>query len=366
MVDVDNYGSVLQTFATQTILQRMGCECDIINYAYPNRWHFKHGYPKIGNKFLENIRYIFVMLGLKSELPSNKKEFKNFRHNQLNLTKRFKNLNSLEKYNWKKYDAIIAGSDQIWNPKFMKGDKTFLLSFVPSEIPKISISSSFASKSIDAEFKSSYKKNLSDFKSLSVRDHNGIEIIRDLGITTPVEMVLDPTLLVSVDDWLKLLNINHGKDKQPYILVYNLNYAVKSKEYIYRVAEYFHKKLNLKVIFTGNINEAMIGAYSDYEIRSYPAVDEFVKLFSDSSMVITTSFHGTSYALNFNKPLCAIVPSNGDDRQISLLRDLGAENCATPISLDFEKINPYYEATDVNENLNALRQRCLEWIANQI
>ena len=166
---VPNYGSVLQAFASQKVLESIGFDCDIINYKYPNKWHWNNG-VKRPNRLKAIVR---------SFIPSKKETvLSRFRNRYYHFTKRFYSLEDLQRADWNKYSAFIVGSDQVWNYKYTKGDSVFLLSFVPKQIPRFSLSSSFAVKTLSVSLREKYRKYLSQFSVLSVREENGIHIIR--------------------------------------------------------------------------------------------------------------------------------------------------------------------------------------------
>ena len=97
------------------------------------------------------------------------------------------------------------------------------------------------------------------------------------------------------------------------------------------------------------------------------SVAQYIDLFENADMVVTTSFHGTAFALNFGKPLVSIVPDNkGDDRQMSLLRDLGVENCAVNIGCDLQNINPFYNVGEEQSKLSQLRDKSVEWLNDKL
>ncbi|MEZ3551786.1 MAG: polysaccharide pyruvyl transferase family protein [Muribaculaceae bacterium] len=365
MFDVTNYGSVLQTFASQSVLNRLGYECEVINYWFPNEWHFKMGYkrPKAYRLFISKaLRF----LGYKTYWSEFGKTIDRFKFGKLNLTpNRFETLEALESNDWKQYDTIVSGSDQVWNPRFMKGDKAFLLSFVPDDVRKISMSSSFACKTLDPAFRDSYKKYLSRLSAISVRDNNGVDILSSLGIDKPVEVMLDPTLLLSDEEWKKALNIGKSTDSD-YILVYILNYAFNPAPYIYDAVKEMQKRTGKKVIFTGTVENKYLKGMTNYEIRNGRPVEEFVSMFANAAMVVTSSFHGTAFAVNFSRPLIAVTPSNGDDRQSSLLTNLGIPHCAVKCDNPLSQLNPYYDATAVRTALDSLREKNIAWLQNAL
>lgn len=356
---VPNFGSILQTYATQLLLTKLGYECKVINYKYPNEWHYRHGWakPSLKNK---------IAYWIKSR--NKLKKLEHFRNHYLNFTKPYNNLDDLKKENWNNYTAVIAGSDQIWNPRFLKCDTAFMLSFLPESSKRISIASSFASASLNENEIKIFKKYLTKFSALSVREANGVKIIKnDLDITANIPIILDPTLLINKEEWLTSLSNTKIKKQERYIIFYMLDYAFNPKPYIFEVAKFFKDKLNAKILTISGYS--CLKKYSGLKMinQSNITPNEFIDLFKNCDLVITSSFHGTAFALNFGKPLISIIPSNKqDDRQTSLLKNLGLENCLTPINTPLENINPYYDSVLEQSNLNILRNESINWIKQNL
>lgn len=155
MHSVINYGSFLQAYATQTIIEKLGYECEIIDYQFPNDWHFKRG--------------VFGVSGIKSQLlniihkvgikPGHRKKtkLKKATKKYLHLSKMYRNPCEIKRTP-PIYDIYVTGSDQTWNPKHTKGDDVFLLSFAPENAKKISFSASIAGRYLSEDYKPLFKK----------------------------------------------------------------------------------------------------------------------------------------------------------------------------------------------------------------
>lgn len=356
---VPNYGSVLQTFATQSLFEKLGVRCSIINYKYPNDWHYKHGFkkPSLKKKFLLKIKPTAKNIVLNS-----------FRKRYFNFTRLYKNIDELIKENWDSYDAFVVGSDQVWNHKYMLGDSAFLLSFVPINKKRYSLASSFSLQSLSDQFVPKYREELLKFTALSVREINGVNIINNqLNIDKKVKVVLDPTLLLSKNDWLSRFCIREKRRMRPYILFYMLTYAFETRPYIFEVTKYFQKKYNCDVLaLEGYEKPENSNALEMYDV-SASSIPEFINLFVNAEMVVTSSFHGTAFAVNFGIPLISIVPENSyDDRQSSLLKRLHLDNCIIKVNSDIDAINPQYDIIAEQNALQLLRDESISWITNNI
>lgn len=351
---VPNYGSVLQTYATQKVLEQLGHECVIIQYNYRNDAFYKKlGYKR--NKFKEwKLKKIPFLKSAKLE---------KFKKKYFHFSKPFEDYSELLAWNWNSFDAFIVGSDQVWNTKYVFGDPAFLLEFAPADKRRIAFSSSFAMKTLPNEYRDVFKRELGKFTALSVREYNGIGIINeDLEIDKPVKVTLDPTLLLNCTDWLNLIPRSSLKRRKKYILVYLKKYAFDPRPYIFRVIEYYRNVMNADVLVLEGHRE-LSGLECPFIDANRSSVPEFIDLFADASLVITSSFHGTAFALNFGRPLISVIPNDdGDDRQSSLLKIVGAEESIVRIGTKLETINPYYDVGKITSVLNNIRDKNINWL----
>lgn len=356
---VPNYGSVFQAYATQRVFENLGVECAVINYKYPNEWHFRHGAKK-PTTWRTIYRKIF---------PTRKVASLNkFKSSYFHFTRSFASLEDLSSNSWSDFDALVVGSDQVWNYRFVHGDSTFMLSFAPDDKPKYSLASSFAQNSLPDDVLNTYRKYLSKFSALSVREQNGVDLINNqLGINKNVEIILDPTLLLSKQEWLSTIPRSKFKNKRPYILLYMLYYAFEPRPYIFEVIKHFQQKMDCDVISLAGYTTIERALGIEMINMNSATVPEFIDLYNNASLVITSSFHGTAFALNFGIPLISVVSDcDGDDRQSSLLRSVGAEKCITHIGLDVNYISPEYDHRIINTNLYSIRSSNIEWIKTNI
>ena len=357
--NVPNYGSVLQTFATIKLLESFGYDIDLINYNYPNEWHFAHGFKRYRKSILKKI---IVWFSEKTGLISKhrfKRRLEKFRSKHFPLTCPYFSLEELSNENWEKYDIVITGSDQVWNPRFLHGDSVFMLSFVPDSIKKISISSSFACDAIPENLVVKYSRYLSRYNAITVRERNGLNIIKNqLKLSVESNLLLDPTLLLSKKDWLRLFNIHLKKVKQKYLLLYILDYAFDPSPYIYDIAEFFSKKYDLEIkVISENKSSAANNLKMNFKFHGGSSPKKFIELFAKASMVITSSFHGTAFAVNFGIPLISVVPEEKDDRQSSLLRQLSLENNIAPVETNPMNLDPFFHKPEIESQLYQIRDK---------
>lgn len=363
---IDNFGSYLQTVALHNYLKKKGYLPTIIDYAYPNRLHLTTGkshlniaevQPKLTlASFFEKVRARLTMFLFKTA-EKRLTLFKSFYNKYVNFTRYYATADDLVT-DVPDFDIYIAGSDQIWNPEFVGKDTSFLLSWAPDNRKKISYSSSFSISEIPFEYKNTYKKLLRRFEHISVREDSNIckEL---LGHDVPV--TLDPTFLLTKSDWTMYF------DKKPlvngeYIFCYILNYKFNPypyvKDLINKIAELTGYKV---VIIDGPRNMIDKGWGNIHDIG--PA--EFLNLMYNSKFIVTTSFHGTAFSINFEKDFISLVNDQPtlDNRQISLLKKMGMEECLLVKNTTLDNLKlPRIDYTAKCERINELRQLSIDYL----
>lgn len=357
---VPNFGSVLQAYASQIVLEQQGHDCMIIDY-------------NMEQSVLDKMRTTFTpyriacILGIKPQFrkPGRLNKFiKNYFH----LSKRYEGIETLKKVDWQTYDAVVVGSDQVWNARYHGKDNVYLLPFIDTDIDCYSLASSFALKEIPEDYKTEYQRALSKFKAISVRESNGVKLVESLQIGKNAQLVLDPTLWLNGKEWLSQFGTYNKKvTKESYILLYMWTYAFEPRPYIYRVLHYWQDKLGGCRIIALEGSPKRSDSGMNIEDVADSTIPEFMNLFANASLVVTSSFHGTAFGLNFGRPLLSIVPDgNGDDRQSSLLKSVGAESSIVHINDVLTETNPYYEPKKVRDNLEQLRKESIQWIVSNI
>ena len=206
-----------------------------------------------------------------------------------------------------KYDIFIAGSDQIWNLKWYH--PIYFLDFLPRERTKISYAASLAMEKLNKRQKSIIKKSLRDFKAISLREESTLEIIAPLVKVKP-QNVLDPTLLLSKEEWDK-----HCKkhDIKNYIFCYFLGDNQKERE----IALKFASNQGLKIVSILQPGEKAFGDVARYDASP----EEFLGYIKDSAYVFTDSFHAVVFSFLYNKQYF-VFNRNSDGGMSSRIKDV--------------------------------------------
>jgi len=308
---MNNFGSALQAFALQRFLKISGYDSKLIDY----HWTWEEYNPSfLMSCFLKLKFYAKLIIKHNSSFA----RFAMFHNRYFELTNREYTKHNIDKHP-PVFDLYITGSDQVWNCRFTDGDPNFLLRFAPPTSKKISYASSFASPSIPDKYKALFCRELSKYDHLLVREMSGVKIIKEL-TGKDAKVVCDPTLLLSDNDYKPMAEKSRIKIDGPYILVYILGYMFNPYPEVNNIIEKVRAELGGgKIVFLRCYENQSKG--KDRIVIENEGPLEFLWLIRNASFVITSSFHGTAFAVINHKPLLAVVQSreSEDGRMQTLL-----------------------------------------------
>lgn len=339
---VQNYGSVLQAFATQEKLKQYGCEVTIINYTrdvvkYENlRKIWGQGNP---------VRSLVIMPTIKRW----KHVFKDFCEKNLNLSEeRYSDEKDFEGYPLKA-DAYCTGSDQVWNSKWNNGIiPPLYLSFVPKNCYKFSYAASFGQTYLEQNEINITQKYIDEYKYISVREKSGIDILEKQYHYEKSVQIVDPTLALSSDFWRQYSTPRIIKGE--YILIYNLN---RSKEFD-NYAVQLSKKTGIKLVRLCTRYDQF---YRPGKSMFVPEIFEFVSLIDNAKYVLTDSFHATAFSMNMNtEPIC-VYPKEFGGRIESFLQITESLQRRVVDYDDFDVVNRPVDFKKVNQILENERKK---------
>ncbi len=349
---VRNFGSMLQTYATQYVLEKHKVKVEVINFV-PQGLTLKTGINTIESKGGITKR-ILRKVAVAITFSIRQAVMIRFNQKYINMSaKIYKNYEEL-KENPPEADVYISGSDQIWNTQnsnLPTDLKAYYLGFVSREKKKISYASSIGKDSFsngEARMVSSY---LNNYYMVSVREKQAVELLERIGLKD-VYHVVDPTLLLSANEWRKFCEKNRRKEDKikEYIFVYNLNRNLKLKKYAVNLS----KEKNLKIVNFADTLDFIPGAVN----RILNSPFDFIKYISQASYVLTDSFHGTAFAINFNRQFLTFPAPKYNSRIESLLEVFGLEKRLYQEGVNQLQYKIEYER--VNDILKKERIRCLD------
>lgn len=359
-----NFGSALQAYATQKVLESLGYQTEIINYRMMEQdYYYKRLYrTKYGIKqFIKD----FMQFPIQSKRKERMSNFEKFFSNMLNLSRAMSEPEEVTAF-WQKYDVIVSGSDQIWNKhscEMEHNDWKYMHPYLLKEYrgKKVSYASSIANMTDDELLK--ILPLIRDFNCISVREKSSAEKLAAL-VDSPVYNVLDPTFLLSAKDWIKNLDIKGNNEK--FILCYML-YGMKAYMGIRNVLSKLSERYNCRVkvispfAYIPSLN-------SNIEICPEFGPYEFLESIYNAQIVITNSYHGTILSVNFNKDVYSICTNgSGEFRKTDILERLGLQDriIYDPNDIAEKKFEPI-DYDKVNEKLNRLREHSLNYLKSAL
>ena len=313
-----NYGGILQAYALQTVLERMGHEVRVINKSnyYLPLWKIPFVYAKRILKNLNGDRFpIFYEQQILKEIPIIGQYTNEFIDKYIH-TLDVKNYSYLKESD---FDAIVVGSDQVWRPKYFGKIEDAYLDFAKTwNIKRIAYAASFGTDKWEytPEQTERCSNLLKQFDAVSVREKSGVSLCREHFHIKAVH-VLDPTMLLSATDYIKLFEAADIHKSNGTLLCYILDETQEKTALVNRIAE--EKKL---VPF--RVNSKVENHSAPLSERIQPPVEQWLRGFYDADFVVTDSFHACVFSILFNKPF--VVYGNaarGMSRFTSLLEIFG-------------------------------------------
>ena len=358
-----NYGSLLQSIATVKTIEGLGHDCSIIDYQRPDERGLKGVLTQVNCKAgfgnpLKKLAYIAIRYPIEKFALV---RFDRMRKKYLKMTSRCSSHVDLKKIS---ADAFITGSDQVWGP-MMNGvyDSAYFLQFVGKDSRKLAYAASFGKTKFDESTVVAYKKMLSEYDKIAVREKSAVSLLEEWGLNNCLGQVLDPTLLLDMSQWTNLLIKKNDFDKYKdlkYILIYQIHNDPKLSDYAKRLAK--HSGMELV-----RVNPMLHQILRGGKFICCPDLSEFLSLIANASCIVTDSFHGTCFSINFGKQFIEILPNNATGtRNQSILELTGLSDRILCDFNDYSLVDKVIDYSKVNELLEVERRKSLEVIRSMI
>ncbi|MFL0579872.1 polysaccharide pyruvyl transferase family protein [Dietzia sp. 179-F 9C3 NHS] len=249
------------------------------------------------------------------------------------------------------YDAFVTGSDQVWNPTYRFGCPTDFLDFAPPG-RRVAYAASFGVSELPARYVPHYREMLSGLDHVSVREHSGAALVRDL-VGREVPVVLDPTMLVPVAHWSRLADRAPRPSPSPFLATYLLWTGDRATQCaVHSLAR--SRRLRARQLLAPGLHRP-----------GYYGAENFLRTLRDAEVVVTDSFHSTLFALLFGTPVRVLSRGPGqDDRIESLLGLFHVDPAEAFGSADDPPAAPL--VADPEAALAPHRERSLAWLADAI
>ena len=339
----NNYGGNLQRFALMTILQKLGHDVTDLHLIF-------RFFPDSKIQYLKNIFFrIFQRIKIRKPIEvfverHNYQRYINSCRNTSSFFYRYikhsKAISSPKQLNrYINFDAFVVGSDQVWRKKFtcIYGIDTFFFNFLPPhKTNRIAYGVSFGSdeKELTAEDITRLTVHFNSFKKVSVREESAIQLLKEYKWDNKnAEVVLDPTLLLSAEDYNKIILENETQELPGNVFCYILDSNEEKKIFISNYCAEHQKK----------------AFYCSLGTISIP---QWLKSFKDSDFIITDSYHGVIFALIYNKPFHLFSNEFRGNTRFSSLESL--------LSLKFNQEN--YNWPEINSKISTLKEKSISFL----
>lgn len=329
--NANSYGAVSQNFALQEAVKKI-CGQDsvveVINYDSPGM--------RLKEFQMENYREFCVR--------------------RLELSQEF---TSAELKEEKKYDVIIVGSDQVWNPILTHYDNTYFLDFVGADTVKVAYA---ASVGVNAGYfdkiKEPFSQYVPGFHAVSLREKSHIPFVQQY-TELEVANTLDPTLLLHKEDYIEKLELKDSQEE--YIFLYNIAHNPKLIDFANMVA----KQYGYKVI--------AVTIYEDFcfvnnvKLVRNPSPEKWMEYIKNAKMVLTESFHGVMMSIIFKRPFYVYTKETYNVvRVLDVLKMLGLEDRKLSAVTDIRNLNFEINYDRVDEILEEKRSESINWLTESI
>lgn len=331
--NVPNFGSVLQTLATQMLFEREGCSIETIDYC-PPRLRLKNRLKAV---FFSKVSLVKKLATFVSMDICNAYVFSSFLKRWVHRTRRVYDLNGISKL-LPKPDLYLTGSDQVWNTDHNQFLNTnYYYENVAGK--KASLASSFGRESLPDGERDRIKALLEDYSFISVREVSAKDLVKKLLPHKVVEQILDPTLLITAEEWRKIAT--HSKDVlERYVLIYPMS-GIDYR--LFDVARTVADTIGAKSV---RILSPGLKTYKQCDqTLKFQSPERFLELIDHAACVVTNSFHGTVFSINFETPFISIMPEKFSTRLESILNLLNLKcrvwnekfNYQSVLNIDFSE-----------------------------
>ena len=369
-----NYGGILQAYALQTVLERMGHQVVVLDlytfYRVLPLWKKPFSYTK---RFFE--KYLFKKIDVINIEKHINLILPIIRQHTQQFIDQYIHYDSVDRYSSikeKRYDAIIVGSDQVWRPSyFRKNIKQAYLYFAKDwNIRRIAYAPSFGTDywEYSDEQTAICADLLAKFDAVSVREESALGLVREK-LGRDAVWVLDPTMLLTKDDYIRLFQSKTIPSGKGNLMVYVLDWSKTVDAYIKKLeTTYSFSSFITNSIYVEKLDSICSHSCScSLEDYIQPPVENWLQGFDKAELVVTDSFHACVFSLLFNKPFIVLRNSTRGNTRIDSL--LGLFNQKHRIVDDISRIqltDAQLAKPNVLEKIDYLKTLSLNFIDNAL
>ena len=353
----NNYGGILQNYAMQTVLQRLGHEPVTLHMAPPEA---KYSRVRLllscCKRFLKKYFWGDPAIVFVNPLKQHRKAIDNAVEHRRFIEKYITTESvelplTVEFASTHDFGVYLVGSDQVWRPRYNTHLQNFYLDFTQGyDVRRIAYAASFGVDNWEADENTTTQIRLlaQNFDGISVREESGVELCRKyLGVEA--QWVLDPTMLLSVEDYLELVKAEQKSANVPYIGAYLLDLTKEKLAAVERLS----RELSLPIRYLGRMTR-----------REYPSIESWLAGIANAEYVVTDSFHGTVFSIIFRKQFLSVYNlGRGNARFESLLSKF--DLCDRLVAIDAvnkNKISDRIDYSTISEKLSEEQDKATRFI----
>lgn len=351
-----NYGSVLQAYATQKLLENAGHQVEIVDYITSHRT--KKAILLHVPVTISGIKKYLYLFFKSFSILFKEKTFGGFVKHYLHTTKEYITDIDLDR-DPPQADLYVTGSDQVWNSKYNLGvDRGYFLDFVSENAKRVAFVSSFGATELSDEEKIIIRKYISRYQYLSVRENSAVELLKEVGRNDAVWLI-DPTLQIAKDEWLRIASKRLIKEKY---LILMLLYSEDNgaTQFARKIAD--EKGLKLVKLSWDMKKPPLVD-----KLMTHRSPEDFLSLFYYAEFVVTNSFHGLAFSINLEKQFIVVRRNEFNSRIESLLRLTNLEKRLVSTQEQVDNIaSEVIEYEPVRQVLKEEREKAAMFIRNAI
>ena len=364
ILDVANFGSMLQAYALATVIKRFNYDVEFINYWRRDYTTKNKVFTFLQDSSLGNPlkRFVYALSAL-FFYSSIRNRIRNFIKKRFHFTRSYHSIDELRKCP-PEIDLAICGSDQIWNSSYNRGlDRVFYLDFV--NCPRIAYAASVGMDEFPQGELDDIKKLLAKYRAISVRESQTCKYLHSLGFTQ-VQHVLDPSLLLNADEWKEIAGCkeSHLINEERYLLVYSVERF--NNDFIFSQARQIAQELHLKMYVVCTTYPVKAKDYGFNKIYAMAGVKTFLRLMANADFIVASSFHGTAFALNFNKEFVTISANKFNIRMKSLVEQFNISHRIVTATLKKASDLLPIDYVIINHKLEENRALSLSFLVNSM
>ena len=331
---VANYGSILQTLATQHVLNTWGYPNRVVDYVRTDEFSTRLDRTQLKLKPAWNAnpikRAVYLALRVPASIMAGH-AFAKARHRLLTLTKPYHSAAQL-KADPPTAEVLLTGSDQVWGPTGSgEYDGSYFLDFGTPRQIRCAYAASFGRTQLPDGVREQAIRWLQAYKRITVREDAGVQMLAEWGVHA--EQVLDPTLLLTAQEWQAYCE--PIRQHKPYVLVYQIHNDAR----VNILAKAYAKHMGYPLVrITATLHQCLRGGRMVY----LPTPGQWLSYLQNAACVVTDSFHGMAFSIQFGTPFLGFMPDNGtNSRNRSLLALFGLQHrSVNGASIDFDAIPP--------------------------